>query len=376
MESKVTNSGIGSVRLMPVQRPTKANSRDRQRRASDSLVASHRAEAEKPTSAMNVEAAAQPRHASLMELDREKTADAFLEAARRVSGLAAQAVQTPQPFVVAVLEAMALSHEHNQHCRAGLPVDEHVQQARRDIDRAIATLLEVRDCEIPARDKLIAARERLIRLGADPNKNMPRGLRHLIYGEVSKWLEPHEVQAMTGASKLPNMPRNVSDRAELVCAKISVNSLKLALEVAHRAHLLAPDNATLKARYLQRLKEAYCAMELVLNDANTAYHIADQANIDAHVSRTPENLEFRKQSQIFRKAKKEAFIRAAADLQHVASLRKSGLLPFCESLHDAADTDPVQLELAIDQLQQLDQLLAVCDSVRLMFLVPKYQLIP
>ena len=360
-------AGIGLIRPMAVQRPITAKGGDRQRRASDPHAAARTGFAATPSRAMEVEAAAQPRLPFLVELDREKTADAFLGAARRATELAAQSGQAPLPFAIAALEAVSLSDQHNQHCRAGLPIDEKVQQARRDIDGAIAAFLAAKDCDVPFRGKLLAARDRLARLGADFNKDRPMGVRSVIYGEVSRWLAPHDVQAMSAASKVPDMSHNAYERAEIVCAQTSLSSLKLALDVAHRAHLASPGNVRLATRYQHRLKETYIAMELMFNDANKAYGIAEQAGIEVLFSVPPADLEHRTQCQRVYKEKKENLLKIAADFRKVASQRKSVLQRLCEGCQPGDEPGPAQLELALDQLGQVNTLLALCEHLRLTF---------
>ncbi|CAN5703493.1 hypothetical protein BH11PSE7_BH11PSE7_19480 [soil metagenome] len=314
-----------------------------------------------------VQASERPRLPFLVERDRDLTAIKFGDAARRAFELSNASASEPEAFALAALEAAAASNEHNAHCRAGTPIDAVVQQARRDLRRAIKTLLEVDGLEFVSRAALNAVCERLARFEADPNKDKPGGLRGLMYGQVSQWLAPHELNALAAASRAPGLPGLTLERAELVSAKSSQKSLKLALDVAHRAHLVAPDNAALKTRYLYRLKQAYCAAELVFHDAREAFLKADQANKEAYTLAlaviNPDTEARWRDCQRARMEKKTALMQVAADLKIYASLRLAGLEPYCDSLPPGDESVAAQRQEALVQSASVKALINACAHV-------------
>jgi hypothetical protein len=319
---------------------------------------------------VEVQTTERPRLPFLVERDRDLTAIKFGDAAQRafeLSGAAATAAEPPEAFALAALEAVAASDEHNTHCRAGTPIDAAVQQTRRDLRKAIKTLLEVDGLEFASRAALSAACERLARFETDPNKDKPGGLRGLMYSQVSQWLAPHELNALAVASKTPDLSALTVERAELVSARSSQRSLRLALDVAQKAHMSAPDNAALKTRYLHRLKQAYCAAELVFDDAREAFQKADQANKEAYTLAcaviSPESEAHWRDCQRVRMEKKNALVNVAADLKSYASLRLEVLEPYCDSLPLGDERVAAQRKEALVESAYVNALMNECENV-------------
>jgi hypothetical protein len=241
-----------------------------------------------------------------------------------------------------------------------------VQQARRDLDGAIASLLASNQSNIPSREQLLAARQRLASLGADPNKNLPAGLRRLFYGEVSQWLAPHEVQAMATASSRPHMPPEELQRAVLASARTALPSLQLALTAAWDAHLKAPDDAALLADCDQYLKEAGGVIDLVFHDAMNAYFTAERANRAVLAGPALINWAARREGKRTLQEKKREMRKLAADLQEVSRLRLLRLEALCKSLA-LPDAQPGgDITEVRNQMAQVRALIASCVYVRSM----------
>lgn len=335
------------------------------------LAASRSRRSVKP---VEVQASEQPRLPFLVERERERdrglTAIKFGDAALRafeLSGAAATAAEPPEAFALAALEAVAASDEHTTHCRAGTAIDAAVQETRRDLRKAIKTLLDVDGLEFASRAALSAACERLARFETDLNKDKPGGLRGLMYGQVSQWLTPHELNAMAAASKTPDLSALTVERAELVSAKSSLSLLKQALDVVHKAHLAEPDDAALKKRYLHRLKQVYCAAELVFHDARQAFHKADLAHKEAFTLafavKSPETEVHWHDCQRVRMEKKKALIQVAAELKRYTGLRLAVLEPYCDSLPLGDETVAAQRKEALIESAIVNALMNACEHV-------------
>jgi hypothetical protein len=307
-----------------------------------------------------------PRHPDNVKAQRDATAAHFLRAAELAIGLSVGSTSRPGPFVAAALEAAKWSDEHNQHCRAGTPIDESVQTARRELGGVMAALLAAGDGDVPSRAELEAAHHRLARLMADANKDMPAGLRGLIYGEVSRWLAPHEVQALAAASRVPHMPLEELDRIQRVSAKTSLESLKDALRAAYEAHCCANDDADLAAHYGECLKHTCCAMELVFHDAMNEWHAAERASKTMQSDLSPGSWERRVQFARRRAQKKKALLNVAEDLQTVTGLRMTRLEAFCESVQPRDGLPSPRFDEARAQLALVKSLMAVCVYTRSM----------
>lgn len=307
-----------------------------------------------------ITAAEQPRLAVNIASDREATAMTFLNAAQRALARSTPSITAPEAFAAAALEAVSLSDAHNQHCRAGIPIDDTVQSARRELDGAMAALLATKDGDIPSRNKLVVARQRLASLGADPNKNFPVGLRGLIYGEVSRWLAPHELQALAAASDVPHMLQEDLERPQLVSAKTSLKSVKDALVAAFNARQGAPGNPEAEARYQQCLKHAYVAMELVFNDAMKAVGVAERDCKAVQADLSPQGLVQRQEFRRVLTEKKAMLSGVAEDLKEVANLRLGSLTAFCKGIKPRDGRPSARFDEASEQLAQVKALRAAC----------------
>ncbi|MBC7435299.1 MAG: hypothetical protein H7332_04430 [Bdellovibrionales bacterium] len=242
-----------------------------------------------------------------------------------------------------------------------------MQQTRRDLRTAIKALLDVEGLQFASSAALSAACERLTRFETDPNKDKLRGLRGLMYTQVSQWLAPHELEALAAASTTPGLRPETYERAESISARASLTSLRLALDVAQKAHLAAPQDAVLKTRYQHRLKQAFCAAELVFDGARQAFQQADQASREAHQSAlalfTPESKTNWQISQYVRTLKKDALVQVAADLKKYASLRKLRLEPYCDSLPLGDETMAERRHDAFVQLAYVNAVADACDHL-------------
>jgi len=307
-----------------------------------------------------------PRHPDNVVAGRDATAAHFLRAAGLAIGLSGGSTGRPDLFVAAALEAARWSDEHNQHCKAGTPIDESVQTARRELGAVMAALLAAGDGDVHSRAALQAAHQRLARLMADPNKDMPAGLRGLIYGEVSRWLAPHEVRALAAASSVPHRPLEEFERAQRVSAITSLQSLKDALRAAYDAHCGANDDAELAAHYGECLKHTCCAMELVFHDANDQWHAAERASKTMQSDLSPGSWERRVQFARKRAQKKKALLNVAEDLQTVTGLRMTRLEAFCKSEQPRDGLPSLRFDEARAQLALVKSLMAVCVYTRSM----------
>ncbi|MBC7435300.1 MAG: hypothetical protein H7332_04435 [Bdellovibrionales bacterium] len=307
-----------------------------------------------------------PRHPDNLEVCREESAAQFLKAARLATTLSGSAIARPGPFVKAALEAATWSEAHNSYCRAGIPIDEAVQGARRQLEGAMALVLATHGSDLPARDTLAEARQRFAKLGADPNKDMPAGIRSLIYGQASTWLAPHEVQAVAAASTRPHMQAAELDRVELASAKTSLPSLRQTLSTAWDAHLIAPDDPVLELRLGACLKETSCAMTLVFHDAIKTYFATQKAGRAAPTEFLLSSWELRREYKISINGMKRAMWGVAADLQSLAGLRLKRLEAHCKRLEMDAARPAMQIDEARSQLSEVRALIATCVYVRAM----------
>lgn len=309
-----------------------------------------------------------PRLPELVARDRAMTAVRFLAAAGSADGLSKGSVAaSPAGFAEATsaaMQALAASDEHNRHCRAGTPIGEDVQAARRSLAETVDRLLGSDACDGATRGQLMSARGRLASLALDPNKDARPGLRSLIYGHASQWLAPHDVQALAAASVVPQMPLEEFQRSQLASARVSLQSLKDALEAACDALVDAPSDAVLKSRYEDCLKQAYTAMELNFHDAMKGYQTANAAFQAATRGAAPASYAQRMPLARAVSVKKEGLLAVAADLQAVAGLRLSGLKAFCDSIRPPAGQQSARHDEACEQLAQVRTLLASCVYAR------------
>ncbi|RYX92634.1 MAG: hypothetical protein EOO28_21460 [Comamonadaceae bacterium] len=310
------------------------------------------------------DASTSPRLPELVARDRAMTAARFLAAAESAKGLSTGGLVTsPAGFTgatSAIIQAVTASDDHNRHCRAGTPIGEDVQAARRSLAEAVDRLLGSDACDAASRGLLRSARGRLASLALDPNNDARPGLRSLIYGHASQWLTPHDVQALAAASVVPQMPMEDFHRSQLASARLSLQSLKDALEAACDAHVDAPSDAVLKSRYEDCLKQAYTAMELNFHDAMKGYQTANAAFQAATKGAVPVSYAQRMPLARAVSIKKDVLLAAAADLQTVAGLRLSGLKAFCDSIRPPAGQQSARHDEACEQLAQTRTLLASC----------------
>jgi hypothetical protein len=158
-----------------------------------------------------VNPAERPRHPDLIARDRRATATTFVQTVQRACSLASEKAVAPEDAAAALLAAASLSDEHNRHCRAGIPIDGAVQQARRDLQQAVAALLALEDLELSRRDELLAAGQGIARFTANPLARLPVVVIHTA---VARWLAPDDADVMRVAFNDPALPAHERLRIE------------------------------------------------------------------------------------------------------------------------------------------------------------------
>lgn len=271
---------------------------------------------------------------------REQTAAAFLEASQRA--LSHGSAET-------LLAAAALSDEHNAHCRAGIPVDDAVQRARRQLRVAAEELLAKPGDPLPQRARLTAISERLATLTAEPGDRLPPVITH---GKVAEWLVPEDVDTMRFAFKDKSLPLKsaeaVQRRAALVTARACKHAVLQTLSDAWDAHVDAPNDPAIELRLQTALKNAQGPMEVIFEDAHAAF-------LAHHSTPAPQ--------------KKRELQEAAKTLRQIARQRVAALEELCAELRSLSDASPssadgmARLEAAEKDLRHTKTVLHTCTYV-------------
>jgi hypothetical protein len=267
-----------------------------------------------------------------------------------------------------LLDAVSLSDEHNRHCRAGTPIDGAVQQARQDLQQALAALLALEGAELSRRDELVAAGQGLARFTGNPLARLPVVVIHTA---VARWLAPDDADVMRVAFNDPELPAHerlrIEHRVAVTSARQSLATLKMLLEGAHDAHVAAPSNPALKATYQKWLHKTYVAMELVFDEAMKERSVADAAVQTARSLQR--GFAHEQRCNVSRARKQQALMVVATDLKTVARLRLNGLKALCLDLQTACDNRPgdrqrvERLATVQEELRKTATLLAACAYV-------------